>query len=203
MPSPFDDDAAARELLERLRWPDGPTCPFCGQSKKGKVKLHNDGWKCFTDQRHEPRGNGSRYCDSIALLTDAGYSFRDAVNVLLDRPVGDVRLAKRAHKAPDASTLMPAEFRSVVDSEVYAAVLTSAHATLAAAQGFYGTWHIDPKAVEEAGARYIVDADALHRELTENFGLARLVNAGVIAPKDPDKPEEGGAGMPGGGMDDF
>jgi hypothetical protein len=29
MPSPFDDDAAARELLERLRWPDGPTCPRC------------------------------------------------------------------------------------------------------------------------------------------------------------------------------
>jgi hypothetical protein len=29
MPSPFDDNAAARELLERLRWPDGPTCPRC------------------------------------------------------------------------------------------------------------------------------------------------------------------------------
>src|SRR6202035_2299437 len=29
MPSPFDDDAAAKELLERLRWPDGPACPRC------------------------------------------------------------------------------------------------------------------------------------------------------------------------------
>jgi Transposase zinc-ribbon domain len=29
MPSPFDDDTAARELLERLRWPEGPRCPRC------------------------------------------------------------------------------------------------------------------------------------------------------------------------------
>jgi transposase-like protein len=26
----FRDDTAARELLERLRWPDGPVCPHCG-----------------------------------------------------------------------------------------------------------------------------------------------------------------------------
>jgi transposase-like protein len=30
VPSPFDDNTAARELLERLRWPDGPSCPRCG-----------------------------------------------------------------------------------------------------------------------------------------------------------------------------
>jgi transposase-like protein len=28
--SPFDNDTAARTLLERLRWPDGPQCPRCG-----------------------------------------------------------------------------------------------------------------------------------------------------------------------------
>jgi transposase-like protein len=32
VPSPFDDDTAARELLERLRWPDGPACPRCDAS---------------------------------------------------------------------------------------------------------------------------------------------------------------------------
>jgi transposase-like protein len=26
----FRDDAAAREYLESLRWPDGPICPHCG-----------------------------------------------------------------------------------------------------------------------------------------------------------------------------
>jgi hypothetical protein len=30
MPSPFDDDGAAREVLEAIRWPDGPSCPCCG-----------------------------------------------------------------------------------------------------------------------------------------------------------------------------
>ena len=29
MPSPFEDNTAARELLEKLRWPDGPVCPHC------------------------------------------------------------------------------------------------------------------------------------------------------------------------------
>ncbi|MFK4385892.1 transposase [Bradyrhizobium sp. USDA 223] len=29
MRSPFDDDAAARELLEAIRWPEGPRCPHC------------------------------------------------------------------------------------------------------------------------------------------------------------------------------
>ena len=27
MPSPFENDTAAREVLEKLRWPDGPRCP--------------------------------------------------------------------------------------------------------------------------------------------------------------------------------
>jgi transposase-like protein len=27
--SPFDDDTAAREALEAMRWPDGPRCPRC------------------------------------------------------------------------------------------------------------------------------------------------------------------------------
>ena len=30
MSSPFEDDTAARALLEALRWPDGPRCPRCG-----------------------------------------------------------------------------------------------------------------------------------------------------------------------------
>jgi transposase-like protein len=29
MPSPFENDTAARALLERLRWPHGPQCPRC------------------------------------------------------------------------------------------------------------------------------------------------------------------------------
>src|ERR1700676_5056726 len=49
MPSPFDDDAAARELLERLRWPDGPACPRCDARDPNVFKIggakhsHRDG----------------------------------------------------------------------------------------------------------------------------------------------------------------
>ena len=28
----FTDEAAARELLEQMRWPNGPVCPHCGES---------------------------------------------------------------------------------------------------------------------------------------------------------------------------
>ena len=28
----FSDETAARELLESMRWPDGPECPICGQA---------------------------------------------------------------------------------------------------------------------------------------------------------------------------
>jgi hypothetical protein len=49
LPSPFDDDTAARELLERLRWPDGPACPRCGAHGPdvfrigGEKHSHRDG----------------------------------------------------------------------------------------------------------------------------------------------------------------
>lgn len=49
VPSPFDDAAAARELLERLRWPDGPVCPRCAARGPdvfkigGKKHAHRDG----------------------------------------------------------------------------------------------------------------------------------------------------------------
>jgi transposase-like protein len=47
--SPFDDDPAAREFLEALRWPNGPTCPRCGSRGPevfrigGEKHSHRDG----------------------------------------------------------------------------------------------------------------------------------------------------------------
>jgi hypothetical protein len=29
----FHDEAAAWELMESLRWPDGPVCPHCGETR--------------------------------------------------------------------------------------------------------------------------------------------------------------------------
>jgi transposase-like protein len=46
----YTNEAAAREHLENLRWPDGPICPFCGvveQSTKLEGKSHRAGlYKC-------------------------------------------------------------------------------------------------------------------------------------------------------------
>jgi Transposase zinc-ribbon domain len=60
MPSPFDDDTAARELLERLRWPDGPTCPRCAARGHdnvfrigGEKHSHRDGLYQCKPCRHQ------------------------------------------------------------------------------------------------------------------------------------------------------
>jgi transposase-like protein len=51
----FSNEDKARELLERLRWPDGPVCPHCGEvgnayrleaKKDSKKPVRNGVWKC-------------------------------------------------------------------------------------------------------------------------------------------------------------
>jgi transposase-like protein len=51
----FSNDDRARELLERLRWPDGPVCPHCGEinnafrlegKSDSKKPVRNGVWKC-------------------------------------------------------------------------------------------------------------------------------------------------------------
>ena len=52
----FSSEDAAREFMEKLRWPDGPVCPKCGEvnnayrlepkpSKKG-TQVRKGVWKC-------------------------------------------------------------------------------------------------------------------------------------------------------------
>lgn len=49
LPSPFEHDGAARQLLEALRWPDGPQCPRCNACEPevflvgGEKHSHRDG----------------------------------------------------------------------------------------------------------------------------------------------------------------
>lgn len=49
MPTPFENESAARTVLEALRWPDGPQCPRCGSSGDlvfligGEKHSHRDG----------------------------------------------------------------------------------------------------------------------------------------------------------------
>ncbi|MBS4052210.1 MAG: transposase [Methylomonas sp.] len=32
----FHNEDAARKYLERIRWPDGPYCPYCGQHEPAR-----------------------------------------------------------------------------------------------------------------------------------------------------------------------
>jgi transposase-like protein len=49
MPTPFENESAARTVLEALRWPDGPRCPRCGSGSDlvfligGEKHSHRDG----------------------------------------------------------------------------------------------------------------------------------------------------------------
>ncbi|MEC5324959.1 IS1595 family transposase [Aurantimonas sp. A3-2-R12] len=51
----FNDDTAAREELERVRWPNGPICPHCGNCDTTKIAL-------VAGKKHSHRP-GLRYCN--------------------------------------------------------------------------------------------------------------------------------------------
>jgi len=45
----FQDPLAAADYLESIRWPDGPVCPHCGESKRKPYRLKSETrklWKC-------------------------------------------------------------------------------------------------------------------------------------------------------------
>src|SRR5271167_4386356 len=44
----YRDEDAAREFIEKQRWPDGPVCPHCGLVNEAyKIKAARKGvWKC-------------------------------------------------------------------------------------------------------------------------------------------------------------
>ena len=52
----FSDKDAAREHLERIRWPNGPFCPHCGEAENVKPlngKSHRSGLhKCYSCKGH-------------------------------------------------------------------------------------------------------------------------------------------------------
>lgn len=52
----FVDPRAATEYLERVRWPDGPVCPHCGERERPPYRLHGKSagrrlWKCRACRR--------------------------------------------------------------------------------------------------------------------------------------------------------
>lgn len=149
-------------------------CPACQRvhTKKGTLSVRDRGtWKCFSSD------NGG---DSISLVQETfGYTFPQAVNALLGRPVdGEEPPKPKVRDLPPVEETRP---QSVIDPEVYAAVLQfSGQEGRDAAAEYYGYWHISPEAVYESGASMVLDTRAMEKALVERFGMERLHKCGVV-----------------------
>ena len=42
----FTDEAAARKVIEAVRWPDGPVCPRCGEKERRYATKREGRWRC-------------------------------------------------------------------------------------------------------------------------------------------------------------
>jgi transposase-like protein len=66
----FKDETKAREWLEARVWPEGPTCPHCGNADKAKIKelegkAHRAGLYQCAECREQYRAPGrSAACES-------------------------------------------------------------------------------------------------------------------------------------------
>ena len=42
----FLDEAAARKVIEAVRWPNGPVCPRCGKNERRYATAREGRWRC-------------------------------------------------------------------------------------------------------------------------------------------------------------
>jgi hypothetical protein len=152
---------------------DVVVCPACGRpAPRGKFKIHPDGgWKHFS--------RTGCHGDAVSVLQHAGVSTSDAVRALNGLPT------RTPLEIPDDAAELAAAFvgvRSKVDLEVFNGILVYGRRTggVAAAQEFYGTWHISPQAVEDLGAVYITDPKHFAAAILERFGEERLLACGLF-----------------------
>lgn len=150
-------------------------CPKCRKpATRGKFKIHPDGgWKHF----------GSEGCsgDAVGVLQSIGIPTGDAVRVLLGLPT------RTPIEIPENLAEIAAQFvgvKSKISLDVYNGVLVYGRKTggVAAAQEFYGTWHIAPESVEAWGAVYIRDSKHFAQKILERFGEDKLIECGLFVP---------------------
>jgi hypothetical protein len=191
-------DHAAGELARAMALcglANGPTlqCPECGTVKDKKVKIRQG--KTEKSRYVKCWSCGWRSGATKLVETQLGLTFPQAVDLLngithiSDDPERQKRLAELAAKAElHVAQSFQAEL-SARTVEAYNAVLSSKHASLAAAQRYYGQWHISPEAVATVGFVYITDPGALSRELLARFGAELMVVSGLaveLGPEDRD-----------------
>lgn len=163
-----------------------PVCPnpMCQTSDKGKVKLfsRDGGWKCFKCGEH-----GNAY--NLVAETfgwDPKEDFLQIIAELLDRTLPEKVTARKSK--PKRVTPKPVlvkaepEFVAKPDPDVFKFVLTFDRATnVAAAQQYYGQFHIGAEQVRQSCASYITDVPKLHKALVAEFGMDRLVACGLVS----------------------
>lgn len=149
-------------------------CPACQRvhSKKNTLSVRDKGtWKCFSSDMGG---------DAISLVQETfGYSFPQAVNALLGRPVdGEAPPKPKVRDLPPVQETRP---ESTIDPEVYQAVLEfSGQEGRQAAADYYGYWHISADAVFESGASVVLDTAAMEKAMIERFGIQRLHDCGLV-----------------------
>lgn len=151
-------------------------CPSCGKTGPNRVKLYADGgWHCFSSKWCHNSGGRA-----VAILTDNGWGFREAVSALLGRPHSKPR---NAPKKPVAVDTAVSSFKAEVDSEVYEALWSLADQDAAAK--YYSRWFISAEAVAEARCAVITDFPAASAEMLGRFGRDRMIASGVLSPGEP------------------
>lgn len=155
-------------------------CPICSTSKRGKVKIKQSAqtgrpyWRCHrcTDpgEGSELRPWGGSAIDLLKLY--GGRDFPTAVGELLS----DVNEGASAEKI--SSVTIAPSFRATVDVEIYDNIRDAGSYDKAAE--YYGRWHISPESVRAVGATLIEDPEGLAEQLTSEYGLHRLSEAGVV-----------------------
>lgn len=178
-----EDKVEARQLIRvafelcNLTSGEKYVCPACNEVHRSALNLRvKNGvgtWKCFKTD------SGG---DAIGLVMETfGYSFVNAVQFLLGRPVQDNQGKKVYPKKVDRSKPIEEAPTSVVDNELYGFIVNySGDAGREAAAKYYSYWHIAPEATWESGATKVLNMEGLHRELVAQFGIERLKACGVM-----------------------
>lgn len=66
----FDSDNTSRELLERLRWPNGPECPHCGYIKAYRLKARPTSRKPVRNGVLKCRSCGKQFTVTVGTIME-------------------------------------------------------------------------------------------------------------------------------------
>jgi hypothetical protein len=158
-------------------------CPKCGSTKKGVVKLFADGgWRCV-----KGTCGGSGPNKAIDVLAEyGGYTMPRDMPKVVDALLGRSNVPAPKPVAPPVaagSIKAASDFKAATDATALA-VYRFIHEAgdVAAAQAYYGRFHIADKIVAETGCVVVAQPERVIAEAVRRFGRDTLIAAGVLIP---------------------